>query len=173
MPTRAEHLEDIRERLSGKIATVGDKVYRARVKTLGEGQLPAICLYAPDEDGTEPVVTGGHPQYRPFHTLAIEIRVKHGDGFDVAAGQIVEAVKQLLFTDSDWRARFAGHARYRVRQFLDHRGETAFCGEVLTLTVQDARPTEYKPGAPELALIHFAQDVDGDGAPDVEADVTP
>lgn len=168
MPTRAAHLTDIETRLAGKIAKVGDRVYRSRTKTLDPARhLPAICLYAPDEDSGPSIVTGGHAQYRPTHTLAIEIRVAEKDGFDVEAGAITEAVKTLLFTDPAWSGRFQPHPTWRVRQFFDRRGEQTFCGEVLTITAADKKPTAYPPAAPLLTGITAQADVDGDGAADI------
>lgn len=172
MPTRAEHLADIRTRLDGKIAEVGDHVYCSRVVTLAPNLLPAICLYAPEEDSGAAEVPGAQPQYQPTHTLAIEIRVPEDDGFDVTAGAITEAIKVLLFTDQGWLNRFKRYPRWRVKQFLERRGDDSFCGEVLTLTVTDRRPTEFRPVAPLLAGITTAVEIGG-GAITVTTNVPP
>lgn len=153
MPTRAEHLQDIFDRLSGKVAPVGGNIFRSRVAALPVNKLPAICLYAPEEDSGPAEVVTAQPQYQPSYTLAIEIRVPERDGFDVLAGEIAEAVKTLLLTDQDWINRFRRYPRWKVRQFLERRGEESFCGEVITLTVTDRRPTEYRPKAPMLTGI--------------------
>lgn len=173
MPTRAEHLEDIKARLSGKIPQVGDRIYRSRVQTLSVEKFPSICLYAPQEESGESLVTGGSPQFQPTHTLAIEIRVAGKDGFDLEAGAIAEQVKVLLLTDQDWLKRFKPYPRLSIRQFLDRRGEQTFCGEVLTLTAMDRRPTEYKPNAPMLSAITLQTDIDGDGTAEITVTLTP
>ncbi|MBE0530241.1 MAG: hypothetical protein IH626_05390 [Rhodospirillales bacterium] len=167
MPTRAEHIEDIRLRLTGRIDAVGERVWRGRVETIPPRSMPAICLYAPEEDSGEALVRGGHAQYRPTHTLAIEVRVPDANGFDVAAGDIVEEIKTILFRDPAWTVRFQPHPRWRVRQFVDRRGEQAFCGEVLTLVVADKQPVAYPPLAPQLTRITASADVDGDGVADL------
>lgn len=153
MPTRAEHLADIQGRLVGKIPSVGDRVYLSRVVTLPVTLLPAICLYGPKEDSGPPEVTGAQAQYQPTHTLAIEVRVAETDGFDVEAGAISEAVKQLLFTNPDWMNRFKRYPTWQVQQYLERRGQDSFCGETVTLTATDRRPTEFRPNAPDLAGI--------------------
>lgn len=175
MPERADHLEDIRARLADMIDGVGDHVYRSRVVTLSTNMLPAVCLYAPEEDSGDAIAAGGHAQYRPTHTLCIEIRVGHGDGFDLAAGKVVKRIKDLLFRDPDWTGRFKPHPRWSVKQFLDRRGDEVFCGEVLTITVTDKRPTDYPPTAPQLTGISASADMDGDGVGDIHsrADAAP
>ncbi|EPY01384.1 hypothetical protein [Magnetospirillum fulvum] len=173
MPSRTEHLIDIEARLKGQIPQVGDRIYRSRVKRLTPDKLPAICLYAPEKDGGAALVTGGTAQYQPTHTLAIEVRVTEADGFDVEAEAISEAVIDLLFRDQDWMARFERYPHFSARQFLDHRGEETFAGEVVTIRLRDRRPTEYRPRAPRLGGITLQIDVDGDGNPEFSADLTP
>lgn len=159
MTTRAQHLQDIIDRLKDRIPAVGDRLYPSRVVTLPTTLLPAICLYGPEEDSGPPEVTGAQPQYQPTHTLAIEVRVAEKDGFDVEAGAIAETVKQLLFADQSWLNRFKRYPTWKVRQFLDRRGQDSFCGEVITLTVTDRRPTEFLPNAPSLSGIRITAQV--------------
>ncbi|MBF0325993.1 MAG: hypothetical protein HQL42_13105 [Alphaproteobacteria bacterium] len=168
MATRADHLDDIKDRLLGKIAQVNQRVYVSRVKTLDPAKhLPAICLYGPAERSGQALVTGGHAQFRPTHTLAIEVRVQEADGFDVLAGEIVGQILTILFTDPAWTTRFKPHPTYEVKQFLDRRGEQSFCGEVLTLTVEDKRPTAWSPVGPALTGVTGQADLDGDGEPEL------
>lgn len=173
MPTRAEHLDDIRARLSGKIAIVGARVWRGRVTAIPPAQLPAVCLYAPQEDSGEVEAVGTQPAYQPTHTLVVEVRVPFSDGFDIAAGAVVEQVRHILLTDQGWLKRFKPYPRFAIRQFLERRtGEEAFCGEVLTITAMDRRPTEYRPNAPMLSGVSLGIDITGDGVPEITIDMT-
>lgn len=153
MPSRYDHLADIKARLLGRIEPIGAAIHLARVKTLDVDQLPALCLYAPEATSGEPLATGTAPQFAPTVHLAIEVRVPEADGFDQAAGAIVERIKTLLFTDPVWLRRFKRYPTWRVHQYLDRRGETTFCGEVMTIQAEDRVPTVFEPVATRLGGV--------------------
>lgn len=151
MPTRHDHLVDIKDRL--KAGAIGCFVHVARVKTLDSEQLPAICLYAPEESSGHVLAQGTAPQFQPSFKLCIEVRVGYGDGFDVKAGQLVEKVKAILLTDPVWLARFKRYPTWHVQQYLDHRGEQSFCGEIMTIEAADRVPTVFSPNAGQLEVV--------------------
>lgn len=168
MTSRAAHLDDIRARLADKIPAVGARVWRSRIKTIDPAKhLPCICLYAPDEKSGQPEAAGAQPMFSPVYTFAIEIRTAETDGFDLQAGAIAEAVKALLYSDPAWLRRFKPYPHWDIRQFLDRRGESSFCGEVITITAQSRRPLDFRPPAPVVSGLTLAVDADGDANPEI------
>ncbi len=144
--TRPEILADARTRLLDR-TDAGDRIFVARVFDLPEDLLPALCLYAPDEEGTP---LGGHPQWTRSLTLAIEVRVTASRDWGVAAARLTGQALRALAADPVWTALWRDVPAYRMRQFLDPQGATPLCGEVLTLTLVPSRTFEIVPLAPRL-----------------------
>ena len=151
MTSRHEHLQDIAARLTGSIGDIN--IWLSRVKTLDVDQLPAICLYAPEEQSGEVEARGAAPQFRPHYHLTVEVRVREADGFDTEAGRIIELVKKRLFCDPVWLSRFDRYPTWHINQFLDRRGEQTFCGEVLVIAARDRLPIEFPPVAATLDSV--------------------
>ncbi|MBF0251798.1 MAG: hypothetical protein HQL35_14345 [Alphaproteobacteria bacterium] len=171
MPTRIEHLADLQFRLLNKTAA-GARVYRSRTARTDARDLPAILLYAPDETG-EPVGAGA-PQYAMDVTLAVEVRVNGvADDWDTQAAGLMDEIKQILFTDPAWTARWARAARFQVHQYLDGQGEAVLAGEVLTLTCRDDDLAVFEPvGLTTLDRIDVTVDHAGPDGPDGVTDAT-
>jgi len=169
MSARLTELKDTETRLTGKTAA-GASVHRSRGLNTSPDDLPAILLYAPDEDGTP--IGAGHPQFNLSITLAVEVRVAATGDWDTAAAALMDEVKTTLFTDPDWTRRWAKPISYRIRQYIEAKGERPLCGEVMTLSLEPAATDEYQPVAqPELANVTFDIDLTVP-TPDGVADVT-
>ena len=147
--TRGGILEDARRRLRDA-TDAGDRVWASRLHDLPDADLPALCLYVTDEEGT---ALGGHASWVRRITFAIEGRVAQGRGWSAAANRLTDQALARLFADPDWTETWREMPDYRMRQFLDGSAATPVCGELLTLTLAPARALEIKPAAPLLAGI--------------------
>jgi len=165
MTNRIVDLTDIQARLMGK-TTVAERVYRSRAWNVPDKKLPAVLLYAMQESGT-PVSPAGHPQFRDTPTFSIQVLVEEGLNWDTAAMTITEEIKTLLFSDPEWVARWKEVPSFTVQQFVEKDGAKNIVGEVLTVSVERQRPTEYKPvGAVELASVATTIDLQTGAAGD-------
>jgi len=153
MPSAAAHLDDLAARLRGNLPGVGERVYCSRLRAIDPTEFPVVCLYAPESHSGEAPSPSMQPQYQPTHQLAVEVRCAEADGFDAQAAEILDAALDLLLRDQAWLARYKRYPAWTRRQYLERRPEQSFCGEVLTLTVRDGKPTAYPPRAPDLAAI--------------------
>lgn len=166
MPQRIEHVEDMKQRLEAPAIAGVEGVERSRVVKAPPEMLPLISIYGTNEQGRP----AHHGAWWLTHNLSVEVAVTRGNGWDAESGRILEEVKRRLFSDPEWLSRWKEPPSFSVRFFMDEEGADHVCGEILTLTCEDAETTSW----PVTDGTAMGADVDVDlqdgGGPDGNAE---
>jgi hypothetical protein len=139
-----QQVEDILKSSSEIADKVEQRVYRSRVSpTQAMGGLHDIRIYTPTFRAKH--ARGRTAKYDTSLTIHIEVRVVGVEEWDAVAGQITDAVLDVLLTNSSWLSRFSEIPDFDISQFKDGEGEHIVCGEIITLQLSPKHYLEYTP----------------------------
>lgn len=126
----------------------GERVYRTRRRPGTEDELPALLVYALDEEMTPSGDSGSEPAFDHSLTLAVEVVVSAGpdadEGLDRLCGQILDR----LLRDPKWLDLAGDVDRIDTHTVLPKDGDRDYLGAVIKIILKYA--TLWPPRVPDV-----------------------
>lgn len=123
---------DVMQRLLDANTAAGENVFRARVTPPDEDELPALCVYTPDERGASERGSQ-HPMFDTTLTLQVDALVMHADGYDDKLDALCEELEAALLQSPDFVSQFERIASYNTTTSFHDGGEVPVAAAIITI----------------------------------------